>query len=93
MARVLADEQAKAAVHKIQAILSGDLTSTIASLQREGNTLSDPNHWDGNLAGQFRGEIWPSHTAAINNVKAALEQLQTQCQRINADIMAAGGNA
>ena len=92
MARVLADDAAKAAVARIQSILAGDLTASITALQNEGNVLSDANHWDGMLAGQFRGEIWPSHTAAIASVKAALEQLQQQVQRINADILAAGGN-
>lgn len=93
MARVLADDAAKAAVTRIQSILSGDLTSTITMLQHEGNTLSDLNHWDGTLAQQFRSEIWPSHTAAMSSMKSALEQLQQQVARINSDILAAGGNA
>lgn len=59
MPRVLSDEQAKAAVHKIQAILSGDLSSTIAWPQRESDVLSDPNHWDGNLAVQPRARSGP----------------------------------
>ena len=93
MARVLATDEAKAAISNIQGILNGGMTETITRLQAEGAVLSSPDQWDGQLASQFRSELWPQHQQALTAVKGALEALQQQVQRINADILAAGGNA
>lgn len=92
MARVLATDEAKAAISSIQGILNGTLTETIARLQAEGTVLSSPDQWDGQLAHQFRSDIWPQHQQALTAVKGALDALHQQVQRINADILAAGGN-
>jgi uncharacterized protein YukE len=71
-------------------IINGPLTEQIDALNREGQTLSDPNVWDGRLAQQFRSE-WPQTHSALLKAKEAVEQLRANSQRINQDIMQAGG--
>jgi uncharacterized protein YukE len=74
----------------MQQIVNGSLTEQIDALNREGQTLSDPNVWDGRLAQQFRSE-WPQTHSALLKAKEAVEQLRANSQRINQDIMQAGG--
>jgi uncharacterized protein YukE len=71
-------------------VINGPLTEQIDALNREGQTLSDPNVWDGRLAQQFRSE-WPQTHSALLKAKEAVEQLRANSQRINEDIMQAGG--
>jgi uncharacterized protein YukE len=90
--RVLSTDSARQAIQKMQQIVNGPLMEQIESLNREGQTLSDPNVWDGNLAQQFRGDWWPQMHNALLKAKEAVEQLRANAQRINQDIMTAGGN-
>jgi len=90
--RVLSTGTAKQAIQKMQQIINGPLTEQIDALNREGQTLSDPNVWDGNLAQKFRSD-WPQMHSALLKAKEAVEQLRAQSQQINQDIMSAGGNA
>ena len=90
--RVLATPEARSAVQRLKTILSGDLLTTIQDLEKQGDTLADPNQWDGSLAGQFRS-TWPTDKTHINNMRADLEQLQQSVDRITQNIMQAGGNA
>jgi len=90
--RVLSSEQGKAAIAKIQTILSGGLAEQIAALKAEGSVLSDPNVWDGRLAEDFRSNMWPSVARNIDHVTGSIEDLRSRTQMINVDIMSAGGN-
>ena len=58
--RVLATPEAAAAIGQIESILNSGLTETIQSLNQQGGILSEPNVWDGNLADDFRGNVWPA---------------------------------
>jgi uncharacterized protein YukE len=89
--RVLSTDTAKQSINKMQQIINGPLMEQISALNNEGQTLSDPGVWDGNLAQKFRGE-WPQHHSALTKAKEAVEQLRQQIQAINEDIMRAGGN-
>lgn len=91
--RVLATDQARQAIAQIQSILSSGLESTITQLKQQGQVLSDPNAWDGPLAANFRGEVWPACASTLDKTMAALTDLQGKLQQINQNIMAAGGNA
>jgi len=88
--RVLSTQTAKQSIQKMLQIINGPLTEQIDALNREGQTLSDPNVWDGRLAQQFRSE-WPQTHSALLKAKEAVEQLRANSQRINQDIMQAGG--
>ena len=91
--RVLSTDQAKAAIQQMQSIVNGGLADQIRLLDTQGQTLSDSNVWDGPLASQFRGEVWPQTKSSLDRVQQALEELRAQVDRINADIMRAGGGA
>jgi hypothetical protein len=91
--RVLATEEARQAITQIQTILNDGLTNTIGQLKTQGTTLSEPNVWDGQLALEFRGTIWPQCSAALDNAHRQLLELQQKLQQIHQNIMAAGGNA
>ncbi len=89
--RVLSTVTAKQSIVRMQQVINGPLLDQINSLNREGQTLSDVNNWDGRLAQQFRGE-WPNIYRTLMQAKEQLEQLRSQVQQINDNIMSAGGN-
>lgn len=89
--RVLSTAAAEQAIQKMQQVINGPLMEQIDALNREGQTLSDPNVWDGRLAQQFRQD-WPQMHSTLMKAKEALEELRANSQRINEDIMRAGGN-
>jgi len=91
MSRVLSTDAAKQSIQKMQQIINGPLLDQINSLNREGGILSDPNVWDGRLAQEFRTG-WTEVNATLLRAKTQLEELRSQVQRINENIMQAGGN-
>jgi uncharacterized protein YukE len=91
--RVLSSDQAKSSIQRISSILAGGLADQIRALKTEGQTLSDPNVWDGMLAENFRSDTWPSTATNLDAVAASLEELQQEISGINTDIMMAGGNS
>ena len=91
MGRVLSTEQAKASIQQIQNIVNGGLTDQINQLNSQGQTLSDPNVWDGPLAERFRGQAWPETRQALEKAKSELEELRQQLQQIATNIFTAGG--
>lgn len=90
--RVLSTPEARDAVTRMQSILDGGLAEQINSLVQTGQTLSEPNVWDGPLAGRFR-DTWPQVSTGLNKTLTDLKQLQSQVKQINQDIMSAGGGA
>ncbi|MGJ4845792.1 pyrophosphorylase [Leifsonia sp. Le1] len=93
MSRVLSTEEAKAAIRQVQSILNGGFTDQISQLDAQGKVLSDPNVWDGPLATQFRGSVWPETKTALDKVKTELEELRSQLEQISQNIFTAGGGA
>lgn len=89
--RSLSTVEAEQAIQSMRNTINGPLMEQIDVLNRDGQTLSDPNVWDGQLAQQFRSE-WSQTHSALLKVKEALEELRAKSERINQDIMAAGGN-
>jgi uncharacterized protein YukE len=47
--------------------------------------------WDGNLAVTFRGN-WPETYSQLRKAQTQLEELRASVQKINENIMMAGGN-
>lgn len=91
MTRVLATADAKRAIDQLRNIIDGGFADEIRNLDREGQTLSDREVWDGPLAEQFRGDVWPSTKSALDKAKSELENLRSQLDKIAQNIMAAGG--
>lgn len=90
--RVLSTEQAKAAIQQVQTIVSGGLAEQISRLDAQGQVLSSPDVWDGQLAAQFRDSTWPQTRSALERARQELDQLREQLARITQNIMTAGGN-
>jgi uncharacterized protein YukE len=88
--RVLSTEAARAAIQRMQTILSGNLQGEIGQLEAQGQTLCDPNVWDGPYAVRFRSE-WPQQRTALMDSLTALDELRVAVQRVNENIMQAGG--
>ena len=89
--RVLSTAQAREAIQKLQQIINGPLIEQIRALDAQGRILEDPSVWDGNLAQQFRQE-WPNTHSALLKTQEALDKLRQDVQKINQNIMTAGGN-
>lgn len=90
--RVLSTMTAKETIVKMQQVINGPLVEQIQQLAQQGQTLSDANVWDGQLAIKFRGE-WPQTHQSLVKTKEALEELRRNIEQINRNIMTAGGNA
>ena len=71
--------------------IGGGLTEQLGQLKVQGQQLCDPNVWDGGLALQFRG-TWPQTAGTLDRITSELEELRIRVDRVNADIMLAGGN-
>jgi uncharacterized protein YukE len=91
MPRVLSTDTARSSITTMSSIINGGLPDQISQLDQQGRTLSQPDVWDGGLAGRFRGS-WPEMSKRLQAVRADLDQLRLEVDRINTDIMAAGGN-
>jgi uncharacterized protein YukE len=90
MTRVLSTDAARTAISSLSAIINGGLADQITRLDQQGRQLSQPDVWDGGLAAQFRA-TWPQTSKTLQTVRAELDDLRQRVERINADIMAAGG--
>ncbi|MEV6055641.1 hypothetical protein [Streptomyces sp. NPDC052107] len=91
MARVTSSDLAHQEAGKMMALINNQLPGLISQLNSHGQTLSDPNHWDGPLAQRFRAEVWPQAKGDLDKMKASLEHLQQQVQKILTNISHAGG--
>jgi hypothetical protein len=90
--RVLSTETARATIQRMEAILAGELEQQVQQLERQGQLLSDPNVWDGRAANDFRSNVWPQARTALDHTVRTLEELRIAVQKVNSNIMAAGGN-
>lgn len=90
--RVLSTETAQQSITKMKQIISGGLIDQIEALNREGKILSDPNVWDGQLALKFRGS-WEKTYKALQNAQRELEELRASVDKINKNIITAGGGS
>lgn len=90
--RVVSTGEARESIKRFQDVVNGPLLDQINALDAEGKRLSDPNVWDGRLATEFRGK-WVETNRTLMNMKNSLEELRTQLNTINQNIMQAGGNS
>ncbi|MEI7772498.1 MAG: WXG100 family type VII secretion target [Chloroflexales bacterium] len=90
--RVLSTGTARQAITRFQSIVNGPLLEQINELHGQGQILSEPNNWDGQLASQFRS-YWSDTHGKLLQIQRALEELRQQVSQINQNIMQAGGNS
>ena len=91
MTRVLSTDAARSSIASMSSIINGGLADQIGQLDQQGRQLSQPDVWDGALAAQFRSS-WPQTSRSLQTVKGELDELRQRIERINVDIMVAGGN-
>ncbi len=90
MTTIKSTDTAHAEAAKMMSIITSEFPAIIGKLNGHGQTLSDPNHWDGPLAARFRNEVWPQAKGDLEKIKNSLHDLQGQVQRILGNIDAAG---
>lgn len=90
MSRVLSTDIAQQSIQQMRQIINGGLADELGRLKNEGNTLSQPDNWDGPLAAQFR-ETWQQTARQLDQTQQQLEELRNQIEMINREIMSAGG--
>jgi hypothetical protein len=80
------------ALHQAQGMVAkiNGFTSSITDLNRTGQQLSDPAHWDGPYAVQFR-TVWSESWSKLQQAEAALKELQSKVQNVITAINRAGG--
>jgi len=89
--RVLSTATAREAITKMQQIITGDLIDNIENLNRQGQTLCQKDVWDGRLAQEFSSN-WPETYRSLQRAQETLEELRGKVDKINENIMRAGGN-
>ncbi|NNJ12403.1 pyrophosphorylase [Chloroflexales bacterium ZM16-3] len=90
--RVLSTGTARQSITRFQSIVNGPLLDQINELHSQGQILSQPENWDGQLASQFRS-YWSETNGKLRQIQQALEELRRQVAQINQNIMQAGGNS
>jgi uncharacterized protein YukE len=90
-AMVLATDEAFAAATNIKTTLEQGLGKTLEDLRTNGAVLCDPTRWAGQTASTFK-EGWEGTTLPhLVQLKADLENLQSQIQQVLTAIQDAGG--
>lgn len=89
---VKVDDIAHTASKNLQNIINTTLPDAVKQLQKNGSDLSDPNHWDGKAAQDFRTNVWPKVQTDIGKIQTSLTDLQATVDKILGNISTAGGN-
>lgn len=71
----------------------GSLVEQLKQVKNLGQTLSDPNVWDGTEASTYRNSTWPMVSKALEQAVLQLGVLGGSVKSINANIRVAGGDA
>jgi uncharacterized protein YukE len=90
--RVISTQEARHAIDTMRTIIGEGLPAQVRSLRAQGERLMEPQNWDGRLAAEFRAR-WPEIAGRLEQTNLDLEQLRADVDRINRNIMAAGGNS
>jgi uncharacterized protein YukE len=84
------DDQARAASQQFLTILHNQLPQTVQQFQKSADVLSNPAHWDGPKAVQFRADVWPKVSAEFKKMEQMLQELQQAVDKILTNITQAG---
>jgi hypothetical protein len=91
-AEVRSTPEAIAAIDQMSTLLGGDFLTSLNTLIQLGNDLSNGEMWRGRYANDFTTQ-WSTIQTKLRESHTGLVELNTLVQRINQDIMAAGGNS
>ena len=90
MARVVTSDAAVQLITRLQADVD-QLQESMNQMLRTGNELAAPQTWEGTAANQFRDNEWRETQVWAQNSYQQLTELRATVQRINENIMQAGG--
>lgn len=90
MADTLTTQEALDLIQQMQTQISGPITTQVQALQRNGQTLSDPNNFAGGAAAQARTAITDANTV-VNKAVKDLSELRTELDKAHKNIIEAGG--
>ena len=79
---MLATPESAAAIGQIESSRNSGLTGTIHSLNQQGGILSEPKLWDGNLADDFRDNVWLACSRALAHAHTQLQEPQRRLKTI-----------
>lgn len=88
--RTVTTPEAHQTAKQMHDLIQGELQGTVTKLTHQGQVLSDPNNWDGGLAKQFKGDVWPSVQTALKTMLKELDTLQLAIKTVNENIAKAG---
>ncbi|MGW7657557.1 hypothetical protein ACWGMA_11590 [Streptomyces asiaticus] len=88
--KISVDSAAHSASTKFLSIINGGFQHSITQLSAAGNVLSDPSHWSGPYASQFRSS-WSSAQADLNKIRHSLDEFQRKFDTVLKNISEAGG--
>ncbi len=90
--RVTVDDTAHRASTTILNVLNNQLPQALKALSTAGTDLTNPQHWDGKAAADFRTNVWPKVQADLTKMQSSLADLQKTVDTILKNISTAGGN-
>lgn len=88
--RTVTTPDAHQAARDMANLITGELQGTVSRLREQGQVLSDKQNWDGGLATQFSGTVWPGVEQALTSMLTQLSELQQAIASVNNNIAAAG---
>jgi hypothetical protein len=90
--RVTGSQEAKQEIQQMKQDFQNDLNTMKSQFSKHNSILSDPNHWEGRHAQEYRNNIAPQINNMLNKWQNDFTQLATQMDKIMQDILTAGGN-
>lgn len=88
--RTVTTPEAHQTARDLANLITGELQGTVTKLRDQGVVLSDKKNWDGGLATQFSGTVWPGVESALTTMLTQLKDLQEAIASVNRGIAAAG---
>jgi len=91
MPTVKITDQAKADALRMYNMINTDMPNLITQMNTLGQQMADPQNWDGPLATQYRGQVWPDARIKLQAMRTSLSELQKSVQKVMDNISHAGG--
>jgi hypothetical protein len=91
MPTVKITDQAKADALRMSNMINTDMPNLITQMNTLGQQMADPQNWDGPLAVQYRGQVWPDARTKLQAMRNSLADLQKSVQTVMDNIARAGG--
>jgi hypothetical protein len=91
MPTVKITDQAKADAVRMNNMINTEMPNLINQMNTIGQQMADPQNWDGPLALQYRGQVWPDARNKLQAMRNSLSELQQSVRKVMDNISHAGG--